>query len=190
MVEEVMKEKRKWQIALRRYVLERQPSSQYAPYFGISIEGFRNWIQNQFSDGMDWDGFGEDWQFEHIISLQHFDLNKEEDLQLCWNFMNIRVKNLKGLSVIEVNDFSALSYFEHLVNTTQHPIAQKMVDKIKFVASFEPPQPISNWLRENKTDILAYAKLNVEDYLRINKEGMLLKDLLLEKSLLQKFGGV
>jgi hypothetical protein len=32
------REKRKWQIALRRYILERNKSTYYAPFFGLSIE--------------------------------------------------------------------------------------------------------------------------------------------------------
>ena len=51
------REKRKWQIALRRYVIEQNRSSFYAPYFGLDIKSFRDWIEVQFDRGMNWDNF-------------------------------------------------------------------------------------------------------------------------------------
>ena len=65
------REKRKWQIAFRRYVLERNPSVFYAPYFGLDIDTLRKWLESQFMEGIDWDGFGKDWQFEHIIPVTY-----------------------------------------------------------------------------------------------------------------------
>ena len=56
------REKRKWQIALRRYVLEKNKSSFYAPYFGLGIETFRKWIEVQFDSETNWENFSESWQ--------------------------------------------------------------------------------------------------------------------------------
>ena len=63
----VSREKRKWQIALRRYVLEGNPSTRYAPYFGLDINTLRNWFELQFVEPMSWENFGTKWQFEHHI---------------------------------------------------------------------------------------------------------------------------
>src|SRR5690606_15686008 len=102
MKEEIaLKEKRKWQIALRRYILESQPSTQYAPYFGITNEGFRSWISFQLVN-LTWEDFGKKWQLEHIVPFQYFDINNEEDLKLCWNYLNIRVKKLEDASLLEM----------------------------------------------------------------------------------------
>ena len=38
------REKRKWQIALRRYVLDGNPSTRYAPYFGLDIKTLRRFL--------------------------------------------------------------------------------------------------------------------------------------------------
>lgn len=48
------REKRKWQIALRRYVLERNVCVDYAPYFGLDIERMRHWFECQFPPGIGW----------------------------------------------------------------------------------------------------------------------------------------
>jgi len=74
------KEKRKWQIALRRYLLDKQPSSYYAPYFGLDIETFREWIAVQFDMECNWENFSKNWQLELIIPASYFDFNQEEDL--------------------------------------------------------------------------------------------------------------
>jgi hypothetical protein len=87
------REKRKWQLGYRRYVLERSPSESYAPYFGLDIETLRKWFELQFTDELTWDNFGKAWQFDHIIPATYFDYSNENDLQLCWSFINIRSKN-------------------------------------------------------------------------------------------------
>src|SRR4051812_18265828 len=84
-------DKRKWQIALRRYVLEQQMTSTYAPFFGLDISNFREWIQLQFINDMSWENFGKTWQLDHIVPVAYFDFQDLTDLKLCWNFLNIRV---------------------------------------------------------------------------------------------------
>ena len=85
------REKRKWQIALRRYVLEKQACVLYAPYFGLDIISIRKWFEMQSPVGLGWDDFAKNWQFEHIVSVAYFDFGLAELLTLCWTFTNIRV---------------------------------------------------------------------------------------------------
>ncbi|MBL0145968.1 MAG: hypothetical protein IPP48_09555 [Chitinophagaceae bacterium] len=126
------KEKRKWQIALRRYILEKNKSSQYAPYFGLDIENFRKWIEIQFNDELNWENFSTKWQFDHIVPVAYFNLKNEEDLKLCWNFINIRVENIfhnknRGH---RVDVYETKRYFEKLYQKTLFPLCLAMVDKI------------------------------------------------------------
>jgi hypothetical protein len=88
-----LREKRKWQIALRRYVLEKNPSSFYAPYFGLDIEKMRNWFECQFENGTSWEDFGKKWQFDHVIPVTYFNFSDDNELKLCWNFINLRVRS-------------------------------------------------------------------------------------------------
>jgi hypothetical protein len=84
-------EKRKWQIALRRYVLEGSPARNYAPYFGLDIKNMRYWFELQFEKDYSWNNFGKRWQFSHLIQVTHFDFESELELNLCWNFTNLCV---------------------------------------------------------------------------------------------------
>lgn len=129
------REKRKWQIALRRYVLEKNFSITYAPYFGLDIEHIRKWFEFQFTDGLGWSSFGVAWQFDHIIPVAYFDFSQEEDLKLCWNFVNLRVEasdNNKNRGQ-RLDLLAAKGYFKKLYEATSYPICLKMLDKIEKI---------------------------------------------------------
>jgi hypothetical protein len=126
------REKRKWQIALRRYILEKNKSSFYAPFFGLDCIHFRKWIELQFDETLNWDNFSISWQFDHILPLNYFDFSNGNDLRLCWNFINIRAKKTKNGQKKKENDeiWAAKPFFEKLYESTKNPIAKQLLQKI------------------------------------------------------------
>ena len=188
----VFREKRKWQLALRRYILERNPSQVYAPYFGLSIEDFRIWISLQFTSVLNWENFADTWQFDHIVPISYFNFNNEEDLKLCWNFINIRVEvndiNKIGANTIDV--LTAQPYFERLYQKTGYEMCNRMLVKIKSIQenNIQNEPVLESFIRDNKQKFELLSTLDSEDYYRLNKGGVLLDDLILEKSILKKFG--
>lgn len=126
------REKRKWQISLRRYVLNKQICVNYAPYFGLDVENMRQWFQYQFKPGINWENFGEKWQFDHIIPVTYFDFSIEEDLKLCWNFTNIRVENyqLNKDRGNRLDVLAAKNYFKELYDKTNYTPCLKLLQKI------------------------------------------------------------
>ncbi len=129
------REKRKWQIALRRYVLERNISSYYAPYFGLDIENLRNWFELQFESEIGWNDFGQKWQFDHIIPVTYFDSSKEVELKLCWNFTNIRVEQFQRNKDRgnRLDILAAKGYFEELYIKTLYNPCRKLLEKINKI---------------------------------------------------------
>jgi len=126
------REKRKWQIALRRYVIEKNMCVFYAPYFGLDIKTLRKWFEIQFENGITWDDFGKKWQFDHIVPVTYFDFSDEAELKLCWNFTNIRVEALQKnkdrgnrLDILAAKDF-----FEELYKKTLYPVCREILEKI------------------------------------------------------------
>ena len=109
-----LREKRKWQIALRRYVLERNKCRSYAPYFGLDHDNFREWIALQFDASLNWNNFSSHWEFEHVLPVSYFDFSDEQDLRLCWNFINIRVNkiNREVAAAKSVDILAAKKHFE------------------------------------------------------------------------------
>lgn len=141
------REKRKWQINLRRYVIEKSPCPLYAPYFGLDIENIRKWFEYQFSKGLSWENFAKEWQFDHIIPVVYFDHSSDKELRLCWNFINLRVEplqlNKNRGSRIDV--LGAKSYFDEIHLKTGYSMAKALRNKITEIelselASSEPQQ--------------------------------------------------
>ncbi len=133
------REKRKWQIALRRYVMERSPCAVYAPYFGLDIENMRRWFEYQFKEGASWENFGEKWQFEHIIPVTFFDFAQEDELRICWNFVNIRVEfiDVSKERGARPDLLVARNYFKELLDKTQYPICKDLLNKIDQIERSE-----------------------------------------------------
>jgi hypothetical protein len=132
---ERFREKRKWQIALRRYVLERNPCTYYAPYFGLDIENMRKWFEIQFGNGLDWSDFGKKWQFDHLVPVTYFDFSDEYELRMCWNFTNLRVEYFKGnKSRRNTPDvLAAKRYFNELYSKTSYVPCLNLLQKIEKI---------------------------------------------------------
>lgn len=185
------RDKKKWQIALRRYVLEKQVSENYAPYFGLDINSFREWIEIQFTGDLSWDNFGSKWQFDHIVPVAYFDFDKEEDLKLCWNFINIRVEKVeidksKGN---RIDVMAVKQYFEALLTKTNYIVCTKMLAKIEEieVSNIASEPKIEDFINARKADFELMFTMSAAEFAQINR-GESFKDVLLQREILRKFG--
>lgn len=133
------REKRKWQIALRRYVLEKNVCVFYAPYFGLDIKNIRKWFEVQFAPGIGWDDFAKKWQFDHIVPVTYFNFADEAELKLCWNFTNIRVEPLQRNKDRgnRLYILAAKRYFEGLYKKTLYLPCLKLLEKIETIEQTE-----------------------------------------------------
>ena len=129
------REKRKWQIALRRYVINRNPSNAYAPFFGLDINTLREWFESQFSEEMTWDNFGSIWQFEHVIPVVFFDFGDDQDLKLCWHFTNLRAESIQVAKIkgARVDLAAARNYFSTLEAHTGLGLFQQYMKKLELI---------------------------------------------------------
>ena len=150
----MFREKRKWQINLRRYVIEKSPCPYYAPYFGLDIENIRKWFESQFTDSLNWVNFAKAWQFNHIIPVIYFDHSLDEELRLCWNFTNLRVEpfELTRDRGNRLDVLGARSYFDELYLKTGYPITKALRDKIAGIelSEFISSTPQQNFLAGHK----------------------------------------
>jgi len=186
------REKRKWQLAFRRYVIEKSPSQQYAPYFGLPIELYREWIELQFTDGLNWENFGKSWQFDHVVPVVYFDYTVEEELRLCWSFINVRVERLESNKARghRVDVLAVKTYFEQLFTTTGFELCQKMIDKIIRIekSNIVSEPAIESFIIQNASLLTGIGDLNEEEFNQLNN-GSTLEEVLLEREILKKFGG-
>jgi hypothetical protein len=185
------REKRKWQLALRRYILEKKPSAAYAPYFGMDVNGFRGWIELQFTQDLNWDNFAKAWQFDHIVPVNYFDFDNEEELKLCWNFINIRVEKLElnKNRGNRIDVFAVKPYFQALYDKTGYGFCLKMINKLLQieVSNIECHPAIENFIINNKEHLENIATLSQDEFEKFNN-GISLKHILLEREIIRKFG--
>lgn len=167
------REKRKWQIALRRYVLEKSPCFAYAPYFALDIEHMRKWFGSQFKEGIGWETFGVNWQFDHIIPVTYFDFAEEEDLKLCWNFINIRVDPMepgkdKGT---RLDMLSARNFFQELWKKTQYLVCQQLLNKIDEIELTETISSVAQqaFIKEHEYYLKSIEGYSAVEFELLNK---------------------
>lgn len=185
------REKRKWQVAFRRYILEKNASYNYAAFFGLDIENYRNWIGLQFTEELNWENFGEAWQFDHIVPVSYFDFSNEADLALCWNFINIRVEKLEQNKLVgnRIDILAAKPYFEALYKKTGYSRCLEMVEKINRIESsnIAPEPKLEGFIIDQKEQLEKLRTLSAEEFNRLN-QGTSLGDIYLERDILRKFG--
>ena len=188
---ETFKLKRKWQIALRRYVLERQASLAYAKYFGLPITLFREWIEMQFDSSTNWDNFSENWQFDHIVPVAYFNFKNKRDLELCWNFTNIRIEkiNLNRNTGHRVDVIAAKAYFSDIFDKTGYKLCQEMIQKIESIeiSQISSNDVLESFIIKNFSTLTELSKFSESDFERVNM-GMSIDDLITEAKMLAKFG--
>ena len=58
-------------------------------YLGCTVDAFVDYFEDLFQKGMTWENYGQ-WHIDHIIPLTYFDLTKEENLYIAWNYRNLQ----------------------------------------------------------------------------------------------------
>lgn len=186
-----IRERKRWQMGLRRYVIEGIPNEKYAPFFGLDSKTLRAWFEMQFINDIEWSNFAKAWQFDHIVPATYFDFDSDDDLKLCWNFTNIRVEPLL-LNKNRGNRIDVLAvknYFNDLYKKTGYSICHKMIEKINLIeiSNIECNQSILDFMIKNQQHLETIAGLSSVEFNKFN-QGISLDDILFERNLIKKFG--
>jgi len=83
----------KLQSVLNRIVKRNLHYSCFLQYIGCTVDEFKTYIESKFLSGMTWKNNGQGtgkWQFDHIIGLNNFDLSKEKDRYVAFNYKNVQ----------------------------------------------------------------------------------------------------
>jgi hypothetical protein len=68
-----------------------QKSGHTLELLDCTIEELKQHLESQFEPGMTWDNYGKDgWEIDHIIPCAYFDLTKEENQRICFNYRNLQ----------------------------------------------------------------------------------------------------
>lgn len=178
------REKRKWQIALRRYVVDRNPSAYYAPFFGLDMDTLRTWLQCQVDTPIIWEDFSKQWQLDHILPVSYFDFNLEEEMRLCWNFTNISVIDINQQNKVDL--LAAKQYFMQFYEATEFSVYKELVIKIETIEKTRPKDihKLITFHNNNKAQIASLKDMDGYSFKKMN-EGASLNDILEENRLIQ-----
>lgn len=96
--------KKKFQISMRRFYSTNSPCKEISNYIGINKNEFIDYINKNLISGMTIENFGSVWSLDHIVPIDLFNLNNENDLHIGYNYLNIlpmfiNDNRLKGASV-------------------------------------------------------------------------------------------
>lgn len=185
-----LREKRKWQLAYRRYVVEQKPSETYGQFFGLDIQTLREWFSLQFREAVNWGNYGKAWQFEHIVPATYFSFSNDKELKLCWSFINMRVQSLddESQSTPSFNLLAAKTYFFQLHQKSQLPVCSGMLEKLSEIEeqNAEVPASLYDFLSNQKDRIEKIQMLDSGELDQLNR-GVALNEILLEREILKKF---
>lgn len=182
------REKRKWQIALRRYVFLQSPCTGYAPFFGLDAHRLREWVTIQFKEGMNWDNFSTQWYFGHVLSPSFFNFEQEEDMKLCWNFLNICVIDKSSGTADHSELFQAKAYYQQMATVSGSGICTAMLKKIEGAeqAAGMASGNRKSFVHTNNNYINTLSTLDAWQFEQLNG-GMGLEQVIKEKELLKGF---
>lgn len=79
--------------AIGRLLTGRSEGGRMLYYLGCDIIFFRNYLESQWEDNMDWTNYGngcDKWNIDHIQPLESFNLKNEDDCKIAFNWKNCR----------------------------------------------------------------------------------------------------
>lgn len=67
-----------------------QKSAHTLELLGCSLDELKVHLEQQFEPGMTWENYGTEWHIDHIVPCSYFDLTKEENQRICFNYRNLQ----------------------------------------------------------------------------------------------------
>jgi hypothetical protein len=81
--------KKKYQTKLHNII--HNPKSEYSEeLIGCSRSFFLRWLKFQFSEDMSFKNYGVSWCIDHCLPVKSFNLEDEDEVRQCYNWINLR----------------------------------------------------------------------------------------------------
>jgi len=87
----IFKIKRNLRRRINHALKGKNKSKKTVELLGCSIEFFKQYLESQFQEGMNWDNYGPNgWHIDHIVPCYKFDLSDSEQQKKCFHYSNQR----------------------------------------------------------------------------------------------------
>lgn len=125
--DEAFNAERKMRCKMAKYIAHQQSKT----YNNTVVTFVRSWIEFCFSKDMNWDNYGDEWVFDHVIPIFYYDLNNKTELKKCFDWYNLtpvtKKYNLKKNKYINKEQLD-----EHIKKLNSFIKTQKEYDKERF----------------------------------------------------------
>jgi hypothetical protein len=141
---------------------------------------------------VNWTSFGKNWQFDHVIPVSWFDFTDDQDLKLCWNFINLRVGHFRdNTEKGQKTDLSvAKAYFKDLFEATSFPVCMDLIKKAERIeeSCLLPAAPQQRFLNEHSEYLQSINGYAREEFELLN-QGRTVEEVRKEIEFAKRFGG-
>jgi len=79
-------------------------------YIGCNIQYFREWLEYNFTENMNWENYASYWSIDHIIPVCKYDLTIEDEKLKCWNWSNMMPVTINYNSSKKNIDINQINY--------------------------------------------------------------------------------
>jgi transposase-like protein len=115
----------------------------YQNMIGCDLEFLKKWIEYRFSENMTWSNLGSVWQIDHILPINSFNLNNENEKKICFHWTNLQP--LDSYTNQSKSDKLQLHYyFNNIVNVN------RFNSKYNQFLGYQTLNESLRWLRDNK----------------------------------------
>ena len=81
-----------------------------------SIEFYKNWLEFQFNENMNWNNHGEYWHIDHVKPCASFDLLDDNQIKDCFSWKNVRpIEKFLNLSKNDKIDIDLINNHKKIV---------------------------------------------------------------------------
>jgi len=81
-----------------------------------SIEFYKNWLEFQFNENMNWNNHGEYWHIDHVKPCASFDLLDDNQIKDCFSWKNVRpIEKVLNLSKNDKLDIDLINNHKKIV---------------------------------------------------------------------------
>jgi len=123
-------------------------NTSYQEIIGCDIEFLKNWLEFRFNENMNWKNFGSYWQIDHIIPINSFNFENENDCKICFHWTNLQPLESQ-INRIKSDKLQLHYYFNNIVNVN------RFNSKYNIFLGYQVLNESLRWLRDKK---LRYGK--------------------------------
>jgi hypothetical protein len=169
---EKIKERRKTDISFRlsetfrskmHRALKNKNKEKNSVLLGCTNELFLKWLEFQFNDEINWNNYGSVWQIDHIIPINMFEFNDNDEKFICFNWKNLQP--LVGTENREKSDTFHIKYVQKMFINLKNFVLQNNLDIDEYYSITKQLYWLRNKLRQSKKfkdDVIIINKMITE----------------------------